>query len=79
MDFAVLPGHTVKSKESEKRDKYLDFAKEQKKTMEHEVDGDKNNNLCTWNKSLRIFKGTGKLRNKRIRGDHLDYSIMKIG
>ena len=31
MDFAVLADHRVKLKESEKRDKYLDLAKELKK------------------------------------------------
>ena len=31
MDFAVPADHKVKLKESEKRDKYLDFARELKK------------------------------------------------
>ena len=31
VDFAVLVGYRVKLKECEKRDKYLDLAKEQKK------------------------------------------------
>ena len=32
--------HGVKLKESERKDKYLDLAKELKKTLEHESDGD---------------------------------------
>ena len=31
MDFAVPAGHKVKLKENEKKDKYLDFARELKK------------------------------------------------
>ena len=27
----------------------------------------------------RIGKGTGRLRNKRVSGDHLHYSIVEIG
>ena len=33
MDFAVPADHRVKSKESEKKDKHLDFAREWKKVM----------------------------------------------
>ena len=40
MDFAVPANHRVKMKESEKRYKYLNFARELKKTMECEDDGD---------------------------------------
>ena len=36
----------VKLKESEKKDKYVDLARELKKTMEHEIDGDTNCNWC---------------------------------
>ena len=46
MDFAFLTDHRIKLKESEKRDKYLDFARELKKTMEHESDGDTDCNWC---------------------------------
>ena len=34
MDFTVLADHWVKLKESKKKDKYLDFATELKKTVE---------------------------------------------
>ena len=39
----------MKIKEKEKRDKYLDLAKELKKALEHEDDGDTNCNWRTWN------------------------------
>ena len=44
MDLAVPADHRVKLKENEKREKYPDFARELKKTMEHESDGDTNFN-----------------------------------
>ena len=37
--------HRVKQKESEKRDEYLDLAREMKKIMEYESDGNTN---CNW-------------------------------
>ena len=48
MAFAVSDYHRVKLKESEKKDKYLDLARELKKTVEHESDGDTNCNWCSW-------------------------------
>ena len=36
MDFAVPADHRIKLKENEKKDKYLDLARELKKTEEHE-------------------------------------------
>ena len=45
VDFAIPADHMVKLKESEMRDKYLDLARELKKTMEHESDSDTN---CNW-------------------------------
>ena len=44
VNFAIPTDHRVKLKESEKRDKYLDLARELKKTMEHEKDSDTNCN-----------------------------------
>ncbi len=38
VDFAVPAVHRVNLKESEKKDKYLDLARELKNTMEHEGD-----------------------------------------
>ena len=43
-NIAVPANHRVKLKKSKKRDKYLDLARELKKTMEHETDGDTNCN-----------------------------------
>ena len=45
MDVAVPTHNRVKLKESEKRDKYLDLAREIKKTMKHKSYGDTNCNL----------------------------------
>ena len=80
MDFAVTADHRVKLKESEKRDKYLDLTREQKKkqTMEHESNGDTNSNWRAWYNHHRIGTRTGGLGNKRTSGDHPDYSIIKI-
>ena len=48
VDFAVLADHRIKLKEYEKKDKYLDLARELKKTMEHEGDNYTNCNWCFW-------------------------------
>ena len=79
MEFAVTADHRVKIKESEKRYKYLDLARELKKNMEYEGDDDTNCGWCTWGNPKRIGKGTGRLGNKRTSGDHPNYSIIKIG
>ena len=48
VDFAVSADHRIKLKEREKRDKYLDLARELKKTMEHKGDKYTNCNWCVW-------------------------------
>ena len=48
MDFAVLADHRIKLNEYEKQDKYLDLARELKKTVEHAVDNYTNCNWCFW-------------------------------
>ena len=48
MEFAVPTDHKVKLKENEKNDKYLDFDRELKKTVEHESDDYTNYNWCSW-------------------------------
>ena len=78
VEFAVLADHRVKLKESEKKDKYLDHAKELKK-LEHESDVCTNCNWCSWYSHQRINKGTGGLGNKRTSGDHPNYCITEIG
>ena len=44
VDFAVLVDDRVKIKESEKSEKYIDLARELKKTVKHEGDSDTNCN-----------------------------------
>ena len=51
VDFTISADHQEKIKEYEKKDKYLGFAKEIKKKLEHEGDGDTNCSWCSW-KSL---------------------------
>ena len=75
--FAVPVHDRVKLKEKEKRDEYLDFARELKKTLEHESDSDTICGWCTWNPLQRI--GKEKLGNTRTSRDHPNYSIIKIG
>ena len=48
VDFAVPSDHRIKLKECEKKDQYLDFARELKKTMEHEGDDYTNSDWCSW-------------------------------
>ena len=70
IDFALLADHSVKLKESEKKEKYLDLARELKKTVEQESDVYTNCNWCSWYSHRRINKGTDGLENKRTSGDH---------
>ena len=59
-------------KENEKIDKYLDLARELKKNMEHESDGDSNCNWGTQHSVQRIDTGTEGLENKTS-WDHSNY------
>ena len=47
VDFAVLADHRVKLKESEKKNRYLNLARELKKTVEYESDVYTNSNWCS--------------------------------
>ena len=47
VDFAVRQT-TIKQKKYEKKDKYFDFARELKKTIEHESDNYTNCDWCFW-------------------------------
>ena len=78
MDLAVPADHRVKLKESEKRDNYQDLARDQKKTMEHESDGDTNCNRYAQYNYQRIGKGTGRVGNKNTSGGNLSDSTVKI-
>ena len=79
VDFAVPADHRIKLKECEKRDKYLDLARELKKTMEHAGDNYTNCNWCVWNSDKRITKGTGGLGSWRMGGDHPNGSTVENG
>ena len=83
VNFAVPKDHRVKIKESEKRNKYLDVAREKQKkkttTMEYEGDDDTICNRCARNNPQRIGKGSRRLINQIISRDHPYYSIVKIG
>ena len=78
MDFVVLADHRVKLKERKKEDKYLDLAREMKKTMEHESNGDTNYNWHSQYSHQRIGTVTGGIGNKRMSRDHPNYSIDEI-
>ena len=43
MDVAVPADHRLTIKENEKRNNYLDFARELQESMEHAIDADTNN------------------------------------
>ena len=79
-DFAVLADPRIKLKENEKRDKYLNIARELKKKL--------------WNRKVTVIsviigalgtvskglvQGYGGLRNKRTSGDHPNYCSVEIG
>ena len=48
VDFAVPADHRIKLKECEKKDKYLDLARELKKTVEDEGNDYTNCDWCVW-------------------------------
>ena len=65
-------------REREKRDKYLDLAKELTKTMKHESDCDTSCNRRTRYSHPRIGTRNGGLGNRRTGWDHPNYSIVEI-
>ena len=54
VEFAVPADHRIKLKENEKKDKYLNLARELK-TMEHESDNYTNHDWCFWYSHQRII------------------------
>ena len=76
MDLAVLADHRVKLKESEKKDMYLDLARELKK-QEHESDYYTNCNWCSWYSHQRIGKRTRGLGNERKSGDRPNQALLR--
>ena len=75
--FVVPAYHRIKLKECEKRDKYLDLARELKKTMEYEDDSYTNCDRCFWHGNQKIIKGLGRFGNWRPSGDHPNNSIIE--
>ena len=51
VNFAVPADHRIKLKECEKKDKYLNLARELKKTMEHESDNSINRDWYFWHRN----------------------------
>ena len=78
MDFAVSADHRVKLKESEKKDKYLELARELKNTGEYDSGSHTNCNWYIWCSHQRIGTRTGGLGNKRTSRDRPNYSINEI-
>ena len=63
LDLDVPADYWVKLKESEKRDKYLDLARELKKTVQPESDGNTNCDWSAWHSHKKIgtrIRGLGK-------------------
>ena len=79
VDFAVPVDHRVKLKENEKKNKYLDLARDFTKTVKHESNVYINYFWWSWYSHRRIIKVTGGLGNKRRSGDHSNYTIIEIG
>ena len=78
MDFVVPADHRVKIKEEEKRDKYLNLAREQQKLCNIRVTGVALviDVLGTVTKSLAVV---GRVGSRRPKWNHLIYYIVKIG
>ena len=79
VDFAILANHRLKLKENEKKDKYLDLARELKKLWNMKVTFILINDWCSWYTHQSIIKGTGGPKNKRTSGDHQNNYIIVIG
>ena len=79
IDFAVPAEHRIKLKECKKKDKYLDLARELKKTMEPEGDNYTNCDRCFWYSNKRIIKETGEFGSWWTSGDHPNDSIIENG
>ena len=75
MDFTVPADHRVKLKESEKKDKYLNFVREVKKNAEHES----NSYRCSWYNHQKFGQRTGGLQNKKTSEEDSNYKIAAIG
>ena len=79
VDFAVPADNRVKLKRSEKRDKYLDLARELKKLWNMKVTMIPIVIDALVNRHQRISIRTGGLANNRTSGDRPNYCIIEIG
>ena len=77
-DFVVLPNHSVKLKENENKEKYLDLARVLKKKRKHKSDFDTSCNWYSWYSHQRIWSRTGGLWTKKTSGDQSNYSTVEI-
>ena len=75
MDFAVPADHKVKMKESEKLDKYFDFARELKRYIKSDSD---TTCWCAWKSAQRPRKETRGTRNQWKNRNHLDHMTVII-
>ena len=78
MDFTVPADYRIKLKESEKKDKCLDLAREVK-NMEHEGGNYNNRDWCFWYSHQKVIKRNGGLGNKQTGEDYPNYNIIKNG
>ena len=70
--------HRVKRKESKKRDKYWNLAREQEKAIEDESDSDINYNSRTRYSHRMISTGIWGLGSKKTIGQHANSNIVEI-
>ena len=79
VDFAVPADHKIKLKESEKKDKYLDFIRKVKILWNMKVKFIPIVICALTYNHQRINKGTRGLGNKRMSRDYPNYCIIVIG
>ena len=83
VDLAVPADHRVKGSERKWKEAKRKISTwiflENRKTMEHESDGNTDCNWCAWYIHQRIGAGTRGLGNKSSSGEHANYSIVTIG
>ena len=74
MNLVILVNNRVKLKEDEKRDKYVDLARDLKNG-----DGNADFDWCTCNDRQGIGKGTGRFWHRNTSLDNPYYSIAETG
>ena len=70
MDLNVLQDYNRKTKENEKRNKYLHLARELKISLGYEGKDDISCNWFSWNDSLSLGKKARRVGNWRTSRDH---------